>query len=308
MNMNRIAKVIEIVPKLHYRIGTKKKMGEALEKGGSWYQKLLSDLKHLAFEGIVKTKWLIGKRIIEDELKFGKPEYGSKRIENLAKDLDGNVRDLWCCIQFAKKCDNITQLENKTWMDITHNYLPEHRQEKPLVLPLPAGKYNIIYADPPWTFYAGGYKNQSQHYDTMSIQEICNLPIQELTDDNCILFLWGTFPILPDVFKVISAWGFAYSTIGFVWIKSKKDRTGFAFGLGNWTRANAELCLIATKGKIERKDASISQIIYEPLEKHSKKPDIVRDKIVQLVGDLPRIELFARGEGVKGWQKWGTND
>jgi len=110
--------------------------------------------------------------------------------------------------------------------------------------------------------------------------------------------------------KTYIAEGFAshntYSTIGFVWVKANKNKKGFFFGLGNWTRSNAEICLIATKGRIERKDASISQIVYEPIEEHSKKPDIVRDKIIQLVGELPRIELFARGKLPKGWSGWGN--
>ena len=273
-----------------------------------WYAKLLTDLKKLEFTGIVLTKWNIGKRILEDFEKFGKPEYGNKRVENIAKDLGGSARDLWRCIQFAKKyCHSVTELQDKSWRFVINNLLPEQKQHESKLLTtseLPKGKYSIIYADPPWKYYEGGYKNQSQYYDTMSIDEICNLPVKDLTADNCILFLWVTFPILPDCFKVIESWGFKYSTCGFVWIKSLQDRTGFAFGLGNWTRSNTELCLIAIKGSIERKDASISQIIYEPLEEHSKKPDIVRDKIIQLVGDLPRIELFARQES-KGWDLWG---
>ena len=273
-----------------------------------WYAKLLTDLKKLEFTGIVLTKWNIGKRILEDFEKFGKPEYGSKRVENIAKDLGGSASDLWRCIQFAKKYSHsVRELQDKSWRFVINNLLPEQKQHESKLLTtseLPKGKYSIIYADPPWKYYEGGYKNQSQYYDTMTIDEICNLPVKDLTADNCILFLWVTFPILPDCFKVIESWGFKYSTCGFVWIKSKQDRTGFAFGLGSWTRSNAELCLIATKGSIERKDASISQIIYEPLEEHSKKPDIVRDKIIQLVGDLPRIELFARQES-KGWDLWG---
>jgi hypothetical protein len=83
----------------------------------------------LAFEGIVKTKHAIGLRILQDELKFGKPEYGSKRIENLAKDLDTSTRDLWCCVQFAKKCDDITLFINKTWWWITHKFLPVPKLE-----------------------------------------------------------------------------------------------------------------------------------------------------------------------------------
>jgi len=169
---------------------------------------------------------------------------------------------------------------------------------------LPEGKYNIILADPPWNYWAGGLKNASKYYRTAEVDKISEIPVQDLADDNCILFLWATWPILPDALKLIKDWGFEYSTCGFVWIKSKQDRTGFAFGCGNWTRANTEFVLIATKGNIVRKDASISQIIYEPLGEHSVKPSIVRDKIVQLVGDLPRIELFARQE-TEGWKVWG---
>lgn len=270
----------------------------------NWYKELVNDLKRLAFEGIVKTKHAIGKRILVDELKFNKPEYGSKRIENLAKDLEVSRGELYRCIQFAEQYELSSIDDNWSWEFIKRKKLPAPNPEKPEIPPLPEGKYNIIYADPPWQYYEGGYKNQSQYYDTMTIEEICNLPIPELAADNCILFLWITSPVLPDATKVIEAWGFKYSTIGFVWIKSLKDGTGFAFGCGNWTRANAEYCLIGLKGNIERQDATISQIIYTPKERHSKKPDIVRKKIVQLVGDLSRIELFGR-EGIEGWKVWG---
>ncbi len=274
----------------------------------NWYKELLEDLRKLEFTGIVLTKWHIGKRILEDFEKFGNPKYGSKRIENIAKDLGGSSSDLWHCVKFAKKYPKtLTPLENLSWRKVINQFLYEPQNERKLLdtPALPKGKYNIIYADPAWAYYAGGYKNQSQHYDSMSIEEICELPVKDLAADNCILFLWTTFPVLPDVFKVIEAWGFTYSTIGFVWIKSLKNRTGFHFGLGNWTRSNAEICLIATKGSIERKDASISQIIYEPIEEHSKKPDIIRDKIIQLVGELPRIELFAR-QKIDKWDSWGN--
>lgn len=277
-----------------------------IQKQSNWYQKLLQDLKKLAWTRLVELKHAIGKRIIEDELKLGKPEYGSKRIENLAKDLNIGRADLFQCIQFARNypelSDNIRQ---SSWYSITHKLLPESKKEEIKSPPLPKGKYNIIYADPAWEYWGGGYKNQSQHYDVMSYKEIMKLPIQDISADNCILFMWATSPAFPQALEVLEAWGFNYSTIGFVWVKSKKDKTGFAFGCGYWTRANAEYCLIATKGRIERKDASISQIIYESKEEHSKKPAIVRDKIIQLVGDLPRVELFAR-QKTTGWATWGN--
>jgi N6-adenosine-specific RNA methylase IME4 len=166
-------------------------------------------------------------------------------------------------------------------------------------------KYKIIYADPAWKYFAGGNKNQSQHYAGMSIEEIKALKVSELADDDCILFLWVTFPILPDAFEVIKSWGFKYSTCGFNWVKKNKSGEGWFFGLGNWTRSNSELCLIATKGSPLRFSASVSQVIDTPIQEHSKKPDCVRDKIVELCGDLPRIELFTR-QKVKGWDFWGN--
>lgn len=166
-------------------------------------------------------------------------------------------------------------------------------------------KYNIIYADPPWRYWESGNKNQALHYTTMTIDEICKLPVKDIADDNCVLFMWVTYPILQDAFKVIDAWGFKYSTCGFVWVKKNKNKDTPFIGCGAWTRANSELCLIATKGNVMRLDASISQIVESPIEEHSKKPDVVRDLITKLVGELPRVELFCRNP-TKGWDVWGN--
>ena len=165
-------------------------------------------------------------------------------------------------------------------------------------------KYNIVYADPPWQYWDGGQKNQSLHYNTMTIEEICKLPIDKITDENAILFLWVTYPMLQQAFDVMSVWGFKYSTAGFVWVKrNKKSDTPF-FGCGSWTRANSELCLIGTKGSVLRLDASVSQVIESVIDEHSKKPAETRDRIIRLVGDLPKIELFSR-QDVEGWDRWG---
>lgn len=166
-------------------------------------------------------------------------------------------------------------------------------------------KYNIVYADPAWSYWDGGQKNQSLHYTTMTIDDIKGLPVSNITDDNCILFIWVTYPILQEALEVIKSWGFNYSTCGFVWVKKNKSGEGNFFGLGSWTRANTELCLIATKGSILRMDASISQVIEAPIDEHSKKPDIVRHLITKLVGELPRIELFSR-KPAEGWDVWGN--
>lgn len=167
-------------------------------------------------------------------------------------------------------------------------------------------KYSIIYADPAWEYWSGGNKNQSLHYETMTIPEICKLPIKDITEKDCILFLWATYPILEQAFEVIKAWGFEYSTAAFVWVKKNKVSDTPFVGCGSWTRANSELCLLATKGNITRIDAGISQVIESPIEEHSKKPAITRELITRLVGELPRIELFSR-QNTDGWDGWGNS-
>ena len=171
----------------------------------------------------------------------------------------------------------------------------------------PNKKYNIILCDPPWSYNdkaLAGNRGACCKYTVMNIDDIKYLPIHEIADKNCLLFLWITMPKLNEVFDVIKAWGFEYKTVAFTWVKKYKNGDNF-MGMGRWTRANAELCLLCTKGKPKRISASVRQIIESVPERHSKKPDIVRDKIVELCGDLPRIELFAR-ETADGWDSWGN--
>ena len=167
-------------------------------------------------------------------------------------------------------------------------------------------KYKIIYADPPWKYQDSGCNgNAENHYEVMNNKDICNLPIRELADEDCILFIWGTFPLLPEVLDVIKSWGFEYKSIGFLWLKKNKQNGKYFYGLGRWTRGNSEPCFIATKGKPKRISESVFQIIESKLREHSRKPDVIRNKIVELVGDLPRIELFAR-QRFEGWDVWGN--
>jgi N6-adenosine-specific RNA methylase IME4 len=171
----------------------------------------------------------------------------------------------------------------------------------------PNKKYNIIYADPAWSYKdkaLSGNRGAVCKYNVMSIEDIALLPVKDIAANDCILFMWVTFPKLNECFKVIEEWGFEYKTVAFTWVKKTRKDTWF-IGMGRWTRANAEICLLATKGKPKRENAGIRQIIESIPEEHSKKPDIVRDKIVQLCGDLPRIELFARQQ-VQGWDCWGN--
>jgi len=174
------------------------------------------------------------------------------------------------------------------------------------VMELPDSLFNIILADPAWTYKdkaLAGNRGACCKYDVMSIEDIKNLEVGKIAADDCVLFLWCTYPKLNEVFDVIKAWGFEYKTVAFTWVKKYRNGDNF-MGMGRWTRANAEVCLLATKGKPKRISASVRQIIESIPERHSKKPDIVRDKIVELCGDLPRIELFAR-ERAEGWSSWG---
>lgn len=171
--------------------------------------------------------------------------------------------------------------------------------------PLPNKKYQIIYADPPWNFnfHKRKLKDKSHLYPTMRADDIKNLPINMIADDNCILFLWIMNSELPLALDCIKEWGFKYKTVAFTWVKTTKNT--YHFGGGNWTRSNPELCLLATKGKIKRMSASVRNLMLSRLREHSRKPDEVRDRIVDLVGDLPRIELFAR-QKTSGWDVWGN--
>lgn len=167
-------------------------------------------------------------------------------------------------------------------------------------------KYQIIYADPPWSYTSNCCKwAAKKHYDTMSFEELKSLPVGDLADKNCVLFMWATYPKIQEALALIKAYGFEYKTIAFQWVKTCKSGFGEFFGIGNWTRSNTEPCLLATKGKPRRINAGVSQLIFSPLRRHSQKPPEARVKIKKLLGDLPAVELFAR-EKTPGWDVWGN--
>ena len=176
-------------------------------------------------------------------------------------------------------------------------------------------KFSVIYADPPWTFKTwsdeGKGRSAENHYTCMDMRQIRELPIAEMAADDCALFLWATDPMLPQALDLIEQWGFNYKTIGFVWAKLNKNApdtlwtdADFFTGMGYWTRANSELCLLATRGKPQRKSASVRRLVVASRREHSRKPDAVAHRIVELMGDVPRVELFARTTR-PGWTVWG---
>ena len=169
-------------------------------------------------------------------------------------------------------------------------------------------KYNIIYADPPWSYRdkaLSGNRGAGCKYEVMDTSQISMFPVADIAADDCTLFMWVTMPKLNECFDLIEAWGFTYKTCAFTWVKRNKKSFSWFWGMGGWTRANAEICLLSTRGKPKRVSAGVHSIIDTPIEAHSKKPEIVRDKIVELMGDLPRIELFAR-QHAEGWDCWGN--
>ena len=175
------------------------------------------------------------------------------------------------------------------------------------MIPFPNKKYKVILADPPWSFknYSkkGESRNANRHYETMTLSGIKALPVNTIADDDCVLFLWTTGPLLDKAFDVISDWGFTYKTLAFTWVKENMKSPGLFMGGGYWTRSNAELCLLATKGKPKRINADVLQVIISPRREHSRKPDEIRERVERLVSG-PYIELFARTKSAT-WDTWG---
>jgi N6-adenosine-specific RNA methylase IME4 len=175
-------------------------------------------------------------------------------------------------------------------------------------------RYPVIYADPPWKFAAYSEKGEGRsavaHYDCMTMDQLFALRVQEIASDDAVLFLWTTDPFLQRGMKLIEAWGFKFKTVAFYWAKIKKtadvnslSERDFFTGLGYWTRANVEPCLRATRGKPRRISRKVRRLIISERREHSRKPDVVYDKIEELVDGL-YIELFARSSR-KGWESWG---
>jgi N6-adenosine-specific RNA methylase IME4 len=167
-------------------------------------------------------------------------------------------------------------------------------------------RYGAIYADPPWSFRnwsdKGTGRNAISHYDCMDFAALASLPVRDLAAPDCVLFLWAVDPLLPRAFDLINAWGFEYKIVGFYWVKrnTKTQRDdSFFTGLGYWTRANPEQCLLATRGTPRRQAKDVRRLVIGARREHSRKPDEVRERIERLV-DGPYLELFAR-ETKSGW-------
>lgn len=171
-------------------------------------------------------------------------------------------------------------------------------------------RYSIIYADPPWAFRnvntGGSMKSGAMaHYPTMTIDQICELNVQEIASPDSVLFMWWVASMPAEALQIVEAWGYTIKTMtGFNWVKRTKKDLPF-FGMGFWTRQGSENMLIATRGKPKRASAAVRAVVTHPAGKHSEKPAIFREKITELMGEQNRIELFARKQA-KGWDCWGN--
>lgn len=182
---------------------------------------------------------------------------------------------------------------------------------------LPRGHFKVVLADPPWAFRtfqrddAIPQRAEEQHYSAMSLDDLKALPVADLADEDCVLLMWVTWPVLPQALELIEAWGFTYKTCGFDWMKARADQIEMfrddgdvQMGMGYWTRSNTEPCLLATRGKPKRLHADVRQGILEPRRQHSRKPDCVHGRIERLV-DGPYLELFGRAQRAN-WTVYGN--
>lgn len=167
------------------------------------------------------------------------------------------------------------------------------------------GKFNIILSDIPWKYNdKAGRRGSDKKYDVLSMKQLMTIRIGDLASENCAHFMWTTGPMLPDALKLMKIYGFEYKNIVFTWIKTNKKSDGLFSGMGHYSRSNPEFVLLGMTGKLARQSRSVHSVIMAPVGEHSSKPPDVKDRIVQLFGDIPRVELFARDKSF-GWTQTG---
>lgn len=178
---------------------------------------------------------------------------------------------------------------------------------------LPKNHFGAILADPPWPFATWSHKGLGRsgeaHYSTLSHADLENLPIESLAKPSCVLFMWIVQTQIPQALKLIDAWGFTFKSVAFAWIKGDglplfPDDILSQMGMGKWTRAEFEQCLLATRGNPKRLHADVRQVVIDKRREHSRKPDGIHDRIERLVGG-PYVELFGRQKR-SNWVVWGN--
>lgn len=282
-----------------------------LLKKHKWYEHLVKECKAIITEATFNSRWALvegywnlGKRINEEQ-NFKREEiYGKKIVQGLAESLGISERTIWYALQAYDKFPDLQQIpegKNITWNKLITKYLPQIK-ENSIVIPLPEGQFNVIYADPPWNY--GDKQNTpllggaEKHYPTMTIEELCELKIPSA--DNAILFLWVTSPLLDECWPVIEAWGFEYKT-SFVWDKVKHN-------MGHYNSVRHEFLLVCTKGSFTPENNVLfdSVITEERSETHSQKPQRFYRIIETLYPNGKYLELFSRNQRER-WTMWGND-
>lgn len=279
---------------------------DKLVKREEWYQTLIDECKSIITEAIFNSRWALvegyhnlGKRIREDSSRLST----TLLLNMCAVDLKTSERTLWYAVQFYDKYPDLSHVpegKNITWSKLKMKYLPAHKITKSI--PMLAGVYRIIYADPPWKYgdkppAPNGSGAMEYHYNSMSIEELCSMRLPKIAQD-AVLFLWVTSPLLEECFEVIKAWGFKYKA-SFIWDKVSHN-------VGHYNSVRHELLLICIKGSCppDNKVYYDSVVSIKRSRIHSEKPERFREIIDELYPNGNRIELFARKK-VLGWESWG---
>jgi N6-adenosine-specific RNA methylase IME4 len=283
-----------------------------VQENSDWYQSLVDDCKAIITEAVFTSRWALvegyhqlGQRIATDESYQEYAKGNRSSVQDLARKLSTSPRSLYYAIQFYEKypsLDGVPEGKNISWNKLLTKYLPDQRNiETPELPTVSNGTYRVIYADPPWKYgnnmpeYFG---EQADHYGLMSIDEICALPVKDMAEDNAVLFLWATSPILEESFEVIKAWGFKYKA-SFVWDKVKHN-------MGHYNSVRHEFLLVCTRGSCLPDEAKLFDSV-QSIERteHSRKPEEFREIIDTIYPNGKRIELFARRTH-DSWDAWGN--
>ena len=274
-----------------------------------WYLHLIDECKAIITEAVFTSRWALvegywnlGKRINEESKLH---PFILESVQDLAQAIGLSTRTLYYANQTYSKYPDISKLpegKNITWNKLITKYLPEHQIKTP---PLPniEGKYNVIYADPPWDVKAGpdwgsGEESKDLLYPTMSLEEISALPIKELASNNAHLYIWTINKYIPQTYDIARAWGFKPSCL-ITWCKPPHG-----IGLGGTYIQNTEHLLFCRRGTLEAIKRIDTTWFSYPRGRHSEKPDEFR-KMIEEVSPGKRIELFAR-EKVRDWDVWGN--
>lgn len=285
--------------------------------GNDWYQLLVDDCKAIITEAVFTSRWALvegyhqlGERIVNENNLSRKEIYRKKIVQGLAQSIGISARTLHYAIQFYGTYPDINKLpygKNISWNKIITELLPAPPKETP---PLPLGKWRVVYADPPWFYTNSQHTDNANemgeaqtttletHYESMKINELCALKIKDIVQENAVLFLWVTSPVLDQVWPVIEAWGFDYKT-SIVWNKD-------AHNVGSYVSVRHEFLLICTRGSCTPDiNKLFPSVITEKRKEHSVKPETFRKIIDAMYPEGNRIELFARREA-EGWDRWGN--